>query len=494
MKALTRTAALLLSALMLAALFGCAKPDTPVDDTTAAAQTSAETVPETDEKDLIDPKLPALNWEGEEFHVMYNGNDLEPNLDFVAEDLDGSVLNDAVYNRNLYINNKHNLRITWTHGKDNDIITAVENNFAGGVDFAQLVEVDQNHSMTMAIKGHLVELAELTNIDTSKPYWYSDQLEGSSLANKNFFAYSDSCVHAFGATPVTIFNKTVHEDQKLDNIYQIVRDGNWTHEVMGRMVKQVTADIDGDGKITKDDRLGMIANTFSIDCFISGSGYHMMLKDADDMPVLNIENEAFYNIIESIKTLCAEENGMMLVDRISTTTEAREHWTVNALTDDRALFLIGNFKDVALIRSTECDFGVVPIPKVNKDQEEYKIHMQANVGAAMSVPKSAEARAADISLILEDIAWQSYLNVMPAYMDVLIQGQSIRDSESLECIQLIRNSYYCDIGFMLGNYGVSILNEMRKVVKDNTSVNTAVKTQSRAFQSAYAKIKSEFKP
>ena len=188
MKAQTRTAALLLSALMLAALFGCAKPETPVDDTTAAAQTSAETVPETDEKDLIDPKLPALNWDGEEFHVMYNGNDLEPNLDFNAEDLDGSVLNDAVYNRNLYINNKHNLRITWSHDKDANIITAVENNFSGGVDFAQLVEVDQNHSMTMAIKGHLVELAELTNIDTSKPYWYSDQLEGSSLANKNFFA------------------------------------------------------------------------------------------------------------------------------------------------------------------------------------------------------------------------------------------------------------------------------------------------------------------
>ena len=491
MKLAARTAALILSLLLLASVFGCAKPDTPAEDTTAAAQTDAP-APETEEKDLIDPKLPALNWGGEEFHVVYNGNDLEPNLDFIAEDLNGSVLNDAVFNRNLYINNKHNLNITWSHDKDANIIKTVENNIAGGTDFAQLVEVDQNHSMTMAVKGHLLELGELPNINTEKPYWYSDQLEGSSIAHKNYFAYSDSCVHAFGATPVTIFNKKVHEDQKLDDIYKIVREGNWTHAVMSEMVKQVTADIDGDGKITKDDRLGMIANTFCIDCFISGSGYHMILKDDEDMPVLNIKEEAFYNIIESIRSLCSEENGMMLVDRISTTTEAREYWTVNALTDDRALFLIGNFKDVALIRSSACEFGVVPIPKVNNDQAEYKIHMQANVGAAMSVPVSAAARAEDISLILEDIAYQSYLNVMPAYMDVLIQGQSIRDSESLECIQLIRNSYYCDIGFMLGNYGVSILNEMRKVIKDNTSVTNAVSLQAKNFNTAYKKIKEEF--
>ena len=180
MKALTRTAALLLSALMLAALFGCAKPETPVDDTTAAAQTSAETVPETDEKDLIDPKLPALNWGGEEFHIMYNGNDLEPNLDFVAEEINGSLLNDAVYNRNRAIENKHNLKITYQFDSDSNIVSAIERAFAGGEDIVQLAEVNQNYSMTMAIKGNLIEYGELKNVNLEKPYWYSGLLSGSA--------------------------------------------------------------------------------------------------------------------------------------------------------------------------------------------------------------------------------------------------------------------------------------------------------------------------
>ncbi|MBO4321791.1 MAG: hypothetical protein J5919_02235 [Clostridia bacterium] len=57
MKLAARTAALILSLLLLASVFGCAKPDTPAEDTTAAAQTDAP-APETEEKDLIDPKLP----------------------------------------------------------------------------------------------------------------------------------------------------------------------------------------------------------------------------------------------------------------------------------------------------------------------------------------------------------------------------------------------------------------------------------------------------
>ena len=104
--------------------------------------------------------------------------------------------------------------------------------------------------------------------------------------------------------------------------------------------------------------------------------------------------------------------------------------------------------------------------------------IQANIGASMSVPRST-SNFEEVSLILEDIAYQSSLDVMPAYMEVLIQGRSIRDVESLRCIQIIRNSYYCDMGFMLGNYGIGILGNCRAIVKDNTDiVSTLTKSAS----------------
>ena len=460
----------LLILLSAAALSSCADSGGGTDGTTARADTDAPASdsPAATETDY-NPHVEPLDWKGKKFIVLYNGNDVEPNLDFKAEEINGAPLNDAVYNRNLNVQEKHKLVIEPVFDSDSNISTKVSNTIKSGDLIAHLVEANQTYSMTMAINGGLRTLDELTGIDMSKPYWYDSFLAGSSIKHKNYFAYSDANVHAVGATPCTIFNKTVHQSFSLDNIYTLVDEGAWTFEKMSEMVKAVTGDITGDQKITKDDRLGMIANTFCIDCFVSGSGHMMVIKDDNDMPTLNIINEAFFNIVEGIQNLCSEENGMFLVDRTSTATEAREYWTEQAITSDRALFWIGNFKCVERLRGSPSDFGVVPIPKANADQKDYKIHMQANIGAAMSVPVSTPDED-EVSMILEDIAYESYLTVMPAYMEILIQGQSIRDVESLKCIKIIRASYYCDMGFMLGSYGISVLGNCRSIVKDNSEI------------------------
>ncbi len=469
---LTALAALLLTS--AAGLSACADKPAPAPGpgTTAAVvdpANSSDGAPEATTAPDYDPHVAALDWKGADFIVLYNGNDVEPNLDFIGEEINGSTLNDAVYARNVAVQEKHKLVIKPVFKKDADIESVVTKSIKSGDLVAHLIEANQTYSTTMAIKGDLYTLDELTGINMSKPYWSDSFLAGSSLKGKNYFAYSDANVHAFGATPCTIFNKKVHEDFKLESIYKLVDDRLWTFEKMSEMVKAVTGDLDGDQVITKDDRLGMIANTFCIDCFISGTGYQMIVKDDKDLPKLNILDEKFFTIIESIQSLCSAENGMFLVDRTSTATEAREYWTEQAITSDRALFWIGNFKCVERLRTSPSDFGVVPIPMANVDQGEYKIHMQANIGASMSVPKSTPDEE-DVSLILEDIAYQSSLEVMPAYMEVLIQGRSIRDVESLRCIQIIRNSYYCDMGFMLGNYGIGILGNCRAIVKDNTDI------------------------
>ncbi len=489
-----RLFAALLAALMLIAAASCAKENPSGAQTTPAAtekgavpgsdgQTAADTEPD------YDPHVAARDFEGTDFVILYNGNEVEPNHDFAAQETNGSTVNDAVYNRNVRIQEKHKLKIVTEFKSDANIMTAVTNAQSSGDAPYQLIDANQTYSMTMSIKGLLHELSDLTLIDFSKPYWNSDLLEGSSIKNKNYFAYSDANIHAVGATPCTIFNKKVHEDAKLKNIYQLVDEGNWTFAEMSEMVKAVTDDLDGDQLITKDDKLGMIANTFCIDCFISGTGYPMIKKDAEDLPELNLE-QGFFEVVEAIQSLCSAENGMFLVDRTSTETEAREYWTERAITSDRALFWIGNFKCVERLRTADVNFGVVPIPKLNTDQQDYKIHMQANIGAAQSVPLSVQ-NVEDISAVLEDIAYDSYLNVMPIYMEILIKGQSIRDVESLKCIEIIRKSYYSDMGFMLGNYGISILGSARSTVLNNSPVVSSFQKVIKGFGNSINKLKKE---
>ena len=493
MNRITRIVSALLAGLMLSTtLLACGKSNEEGQTTTTVSTDSTTSaVVETTVDPMIanDPKLTADNWGGGEFVILYNGSEVEPNKDFSAEALNGNVLNDAIYNRNMAIQDKYNFTINASHYSDSNISTMVNNSNKAGDNAYHLVEVNGAYSMSMALNGQLYNLEALEYVNLDKPYWNSMILEGSSIEGKNYFAYSDANIHAYGATPCVLFNKEMLASFQLGDIYKIVTDGKWTFDTMSTMIQTVTGDLNGDGVITKDDRLGYIANNFCVDCFISGTGYRMIPKNADDLPVLNVEDEKFYNIIDGIKKLCSEENGTFLIDRTSTATEAREYWTEDAFVADRALFVGGNLKWAERLRAMENDFGIVPLPKYDENQENYAVHFQANVGASMSVP-SGNTDVVKISKVLEDIAYDSYLHVMPAYTEIVLEGQSVRDEESIVSLNIIRNSYYSDLGFMLGNYNIAILTQMRQVVTNNLDCASMLQKVMRVYNSALKKVQS----
>ena len=95
-----------------------------------------------------------------------------------------------------------------------------------------------------------------------------------------------------------------------------------------------------------------------------------------------------------------------------------------------------------------------------------------------------------ISKVLEDIAYESYLYVMPAYTEIVLEGQSVRDEESIVSLNIIRNSYYSDLGFMLGNYNIAILTQMRQVVTNNQDCASILKQVMRVYTNALKKVQS----
>ena len=181
------------------------------------------------------------------------------------------------------------------------------------------------------------------------------------------------------------------------------------------------------------------------------------------------------------------------MSRTSTATEAREYWTERAITEDRALFWVGNIKCVERMRTSESDFGVVPMPKASEAQANYAIHVQANVGSMLCFPLTVAAEGEMVGSVMEDMAFLSFRDVMPAYMDVCINGKVIRDEESLACLELIRSSYYCDLGFMCQQMGINILNTMRDyVTKNKEDYMSALKSSQKVWNKSLEKIAKNF--
>jgi len=91
------------------------------------------------------------------------------------------------------------------------------------------------------------------------------------------------------------------------------------------------------------------------------------------------------------------------------------------------------------------------------------------------------------------MAYISYETVMPAYMDVCIDGKTIRDEESLACLEIIRTSYYCDLGFMFQQLGVNVLGQMRDYVTNNrTDFMSKMAASAKSWGNAVTKIAGTF--
>ncbi len=450
---------LLLAMLLLASSCGST---TEVTETTAAV---TETVTETEPVDPLlqyDPGFAEEDHGGASFCVLYGDNDFEPNLDVCAEELKGDPMNDAIFNRNIDMENKYNIEFSWDRNPSGGAFNGLRTSVNAGEDRYSIFTENGVHSFNAATQGLTQQLTDFPHLDFDKPYWNKGMLQGASINHKNYFAYSDINIHALGATPCVLFNKNVAESFGIDDLYTLTEEGKWTFETMGNYITMVTTDLNGDGEIKEEDRHGFIGNTFVIDCFLSGTGYQTITKDENDMPILNIQTEEYYNIIEAIQKLCSEDTGSFICDRYAGVD--REYAPMDALAEDRALFWIANLKGVERMREMESPFGILPIPKLNDAQEEYKIHYQANIGGAMSVPMTVADREL-VGKMLEDMSYISMRNVKPAYIDVLITGKFLRDEESLLTLDIMFDSYYSDIGFMTG----TILTPLRGFVQNNST-------------------------
>lgn len=454
-----------LALLLLLVSCGGSDPQTvqtqPVTDSnTTTAESTAE-----DPYAMYDPNIEAVDFEGDVFHIIYGDNDFEPNLDVCAEATNGEPLNDAIYNRNLALKEKYNIDITWDRFGYGDASSTLTRSVKAGEDVYDMNINNGVYSFQLATQGYLIQLDQIPHLDFTKPYWNSGMLDGASINGRNYFAYSDINIHALGATPCVLFNKPVAEQNDIDDLYQLVVDGKWTFDKMAEYIKMITRDLDGDGKITELDMHGFIGNTFVIDCFLSGTGYQTITKDGDDLPILNIQTEEYYNIISAIQDICSEETGSFICDRYNGVD--REYAPMDALDQDRALFWIANLKGVERMRNMESAFGILPIPKLNDAQESYQIHYQANIGGAMSIPVTV-GNTDMVGRVLEDMSYLSMREVKPAYIDVLLEGKFLRDEESLVTLEIMFDSYYSDIGFMTGSSGITILDDLRGFVSNNT--------------------------
>ncbi|MDD4774528.1 MAG: hypothetical protein PHZ09_13145, partial [Eubacteriales bacterium] len=218
--------------------------------------------------------------------------------DIWAEEINGEIINDAVFQRNSTIQEKYNLSIVSQPELDQAAVINQANAAADGS--VDLATVSLKTFASLAGAGALVELTSVPHINLDMPWYDPSSVEYLSIANKLYGVCSDYTIMDNDATTAMVFNKKLLDDFNLENPYDLANTGAWTLNKLIEMSANISSDINGDGVMDDNDRYGLLYQRDTMSSFYNGCGGIIAAKDEDDLPVMFIQTEESMAILDRL--------------------------------------------------------------------------------------------------------------------------------------------------------------------------------------------------
>jgi len=430
------TAILILSIfILLSCSSGKDNDNTPKDSVIAnESGDGVETSDDSDANTEITPDLPEdKTFGGATFTMLLSG---WSGVDFEVEEETGDRLNDAIYLRNLKIEEKYDVVLKTINLDNFDSFgpssSAYRKAVQSGDDAYDVFFGIQQYSLVDSMNGLNVEYSNLPYVDLSKPWWDSGILD-VCYGDKVYFVSGDITHSTLGYTTLLIFNKYLFEEIGMEYPYQSVKDGTWTYDKFAGMIKGLARDLNGDGVMNiKDDLYTISGWQYEIPYnFHTVLGGNEVIKDENGYPQINIFSEKSMSAIDKILDLFTDEYGGFYNNK--------GYGTDREMFKNRQLY----FLDIRMFeierygfRDMPDDFGMIPHPKLDEAAPFYTQLVNNNVVTVTTVPMT-NTRLEMTSILLEDLAYEGWKYISPEYKEVLLQTKMTRDNESADMFEYI---------------------------------------------------------
>lgn len=403
-------------------------------DTTAPVSTSETAVDE-----LAPPELPEADYSGYVFKILtrIEGWGIYNNEHLAVEETNGEILNDAIYERNGRIEDRFNVSITEivTTG---DISTEISKTVMSGEDAYDLaVPTD----VPLYGTEYLVDFFTLNYVNLDKPWWNQNYIEAASVNGKLCSMVNSLMLTHMDSVLAMFFNQKLTQNYDVPDLYQMVREGKWTLPKFFEITKNVTTDVNGDSTYDDNDLYAFVG----LDGILRlGSGVQLktVVKNSDDIPELNFDDAALIDNISQLRDYAAQYKNDIYDPRSDTNTGGDGDRAVFRLfMGDQAMFYVHGLGSAQMFRDMQSDFGIIPTPKLDENQETYFI--APDITKTLVIPSSA-SDFDRTAIIIEALAYEGYTYVRPLYYETMLQSKYLRDEESVE---MMDKYIYTNIGF-----------------------------------------------
>ncbi len=381
--------------------------------------------------------------------------------EFLAEDYTGDILENAIYERNSVVEDDFGITIVC---QVEDDYVAVNNNVMlqinGGLDEFDAYVGHKYSFTTCAQQNALYDMNSIVTMDLTQPYWDQSCRENLVMDGRIFMMTGDVNPQSMLITSCLAFNKKMHAEMSLANPYELVDNGEWTLDAMTSMVSEVTYDLNGDGAIDyNNDRFGltswMMDTPYS---FFYGAGGMFVTINDEGMPEAIFETEEVVNIYEKIYRVIVTEESYYVTDATLYDT------AYDVFLDGRALFVDLSLNKISnTFADMEQDYGILPVPKFDKNQKEYMSFV--NGASPFMMICQTEEDTEFVGTILEAMAAYNYEHVTPNLFEVVTKLQTARDPDSSRMVDyIIRNRVY--------DFGYFVDLEVTNLIRDNLKTGT----------------------
>ncbi|MBQ4290284.1 MAG: hypothetical protein II719_03730, partial [Clostridia bacterium] len=426
---------------------------------------------------LPEPELPEMDFGGESYLVYLGSSQdnylqestLFPAKSFIAaEGLTGEIVNDAVFNRNLAVENRFNVRIRTV-----DTEMAPENLVLAG-EAMDLVQGQGPYLAETVSTGAWLNMMEFPYLNLEAEYWSPRALAGTILDRIAFFLPSDFCLDPLANTGVFFFNKRILQENDLDNPYDLVHSGTWTIDRFLQMVRTVPRDLNGDGQMDLSDLYGCLVHhqwrTGVFHQLYFGIGLSYTKTDPEQGRVLNFDGEIAQGLIDRVWEVCQDKRICAISSDIEEEADAAYYDTM--FLEGHALFCQDYVSSLDTFREMEDDFGIVPNPKYDERQSEYYQRV-APSSTVFSIPATVQNEE-KTGIVTEYISWLSHNTVLPAYYEITVKAKRVRDLEAVEMLDIIRKSQVFEFADM---YYTHIPHYVQSAFEDHSFSNRVLSNQ-----------------
>lgn len=436
--------AFILAAMLTVSLFcSCSDNDNQGAGTTNEG-TKAEAVVTTEDtsylydadgylKDLIPEDL---KYEGTVIRELIWSDDSTPEFGITEEQED--IVKNSVYRRNNRVEDR--LKITLeevgTPGNSSNrenYLTAATTAAAGG-DFYDIYASYSMSTTLCAYNGLCRDLLEYPIIDFAKPWWPDSLIEEATIRGKLYYASGDITHSLINNLYGIFFNKDIMNSYKLEDVYSLIKNNNWTFEKYFELSGAINTDPNATNPVYG---CSFPSKTYT-DAFFAAAG----LRTTDHNEDGTIKISELFNSERTVD-VCDE-----LWDFLHSNVCILADSKIALFTAESTLFSVITLNYGKYLPSVTFSYGIAPMPKYNPDQENYSscVGNAFTMYAITSSSKNPEAAAAT----MECLASEGYRNITPMVFEVTMKAKISEEPNAANSYEIIRSSANFDFGKING--------------------------------------------